>query len=333
MTTADATDFIYGHMLRPLGIGALIGGAVMGVVMTFPAMKAAINSLAKAASTAGTDAGGAGSDEMPLWVIIVGTITSMIMFFIASMLIPEVSLLQGLIVAVVGTAWLCLAALIVAQATGMTDLSPMSGMALISVTIMMFLLGNNVAAAMVVGVAVCIAIGQSADMMQDFKTGFLIGARPIKQQLAQFGVTWIGAVVAILSIYVLWLGGSEGSGGFGPGTDLPAPQAGVLTGIIEGLMSGNIPFEKYVMGGTIGAILASAPYPGLGVMVGLAMYLPFPITAVYGIGCLCQIAIQRIKGALFCDHKLVPLAAGLIIGEAIIGVGHAFLEIIRTYVL
>ena len=53
----------------------------------------------------------------------------------------------------------------------------MSGMALISVTLMMFLLNNNVAAAMVVGVAVCVAIGQGADMMQDLKTGFLVGAR------------------------------------------------------------------------------------------------------------------------------------------------------------
>ena len=53
------------------------------------------------------------------------------------------------------------------------------------------LLNNNVAAAMVVGVTVCVAIGQGADMMQDLKTGFLVGARPIKQQMIQFGVTWI----------------------------------------------------------------------------------------------------------------------------------------------
>ena len=63
---------------------------------------------------------------------------------------------QAVISATVGTIWLGVAGLIVAQATGMTDISPMSGMALISVTLMMFLLNNNVAAAMVVGVAVCV---------------------------------------------------------------------------------------------------------------------------------------------------------------------------------
>ena len=111
--------------------------------------------------------------------------------------LTPVTLVQAVISAVVGTIWLGVAGLIVAQATGMTDISPMSGMALISVTLMMFLLNNNVAAAMVVGVTVCVAIGQGADMMQDLKTGFMVGARPIKQQLIQFGVTWIGSVVAV----------------------------------------------------------------------------------------------------------------------------------------
>ena len=103
----------------------------------------------------------------------------------------------------------------------------MSGMALISVTLMMFLLNNNVAAAMVVGIAVCVAIGQGADMMQDLKTGYMIGGRPVKQQIAQFCVTWMGALLAAGAIYVLWHYGPKGTGagGFGEGSPLPAPQA------------------------------------------------------------------------------------------------------------
>ena len=121
-----------------------------------------------------------------------------------------------MLASVVGTIWLGLAGLIVAQATGMTDISPMSGMALISVTLMMFLLNGNIAGAMVVGVAVCVA-GQGADMMQDLKTGFLIGGRPVKQQIAPF-VTWIGAILALGAIYVLWTNGEGGQGGFGEGS-------------------------------------------------------------------------------------------------------------------
>ena len=58
-------------------------------------------------------------------------------------------------------------------------------------------------------------------------------------------------------------------------------------------------------------------------MATIILYLPFSITLGYGIGCLIQMALRRIKGSTFCEHKLVPFAAGLIVGEAITGMGHA----------
>lgn len=321
--------FIYGTMIRPLGIGTLIGGALMGVVMAFPAIKSAIVSLANAAKTAKAGGSMVGGDEMPLKVLVAGVIAAVVLFFIASIMTPGVSVLQAIVSAIVGTLWLGLAGLIVAQATGMTDISPMSGMALISVTLMMFLLDMNIAAAMVVGIAVCVAIGQGADMMQDLKTGFLIGGRPVKQQQVQFAVTWIGALLAIGAIYVLWTSGPGGEGGIG-GKDLPAPQAGALMGIIDGVKSGNVPIDKYTAGGAVGLLLGAAPMPGLGVLIGLAMYLPFSITLGYGLGCLGNMALMKIKGSAFCEHKLVPLAAGLIVGEALMGIGLAGYEIAKT---
>lgn len=320
-------SFLYFEMLRPLGIGVLIGGALMGVVVSGPAIVSAIRSLATATQTASAGGSKVGGDEMPLSVLVGGTVAAIVLFFFAAKLTSGVTFGQALLCAVVGTVWLGLAALIVAQATGMTDISPMSGMALISVTLMMFLLNKNVAAAMVVGVAVCVAIGQGADMMQDLKTGFMIGARPVKQQIAQFGVTWLGALITLGVLVLLWKGGPGGEGGFG-NTNLPAPQAGALMGIIDSVKTGNVPLDKYVMGGVLGALLGAAPMAGLGVLVGLAMYLPFSITLGYGIGCLIQMGIQRMKGLSFCEHKLVPFAAGLIVGEALTGVIHALLKIV-----
>jgi putative OPT family oligopeptide transporter len=321
---------IYSKMLRPLGIGTLVGGALMGVVMAFPAIQSAMRSLATAARTAGSGSN-VGGDELSLKTLIFGTVLAVVLFFVASILTEGVTIPQALISSVVGTVWLGLAALIVAQATGMTDISPMSGMALISVTLMMVLLNGNIAASMVVGVAVCVAIGQGADMMQDLKTGFMIGARPIKQQVVQFAVTWLGALVALAAVYALWQSGEGGQGGFGPGTSLPAPQGGALMGIIDAVKSGNVPVDKYLMGALVGGCLGAAPMPGLGVLVGLAMYLPFSITLGYGIGCLCQMGIQKVKGLEFCEHKLVPLCAGLIVGEALTGMGHAFYNIFTSW--
>ena len=212
-------------------------------------------------SSVGSNIGG---DELSLNVVIGGGIFAVSVFFLASYMTPGVTFGQAVISATVGTIWLGVAGLIVAQATGMTDISPMSGMALISVTLMMFLLNNNVAAAMVVGVAVCVAIGQGADMMQDLKTGFLVGARPIKQQMIQFCVTWIGSIVAVAVIYIIWSSGPNGANGFGPGTSFPAPQAGALMGIVDGVVNGNIPIDKYMMGGTIGVLLGAAPAEWIG---------------------------------------------------------------------
>ncbi len=326
---SELTGFIYGQMLRPLGIGVLIGGALMGVVTAFPAIRGAIGSLAAATKTAGSGKV-VGGDELKLPVLIGGTLLAVALFFLASMLTPGVTVFQALLSAIVGTLWLGLASLIVAQATGLTDISPMSGMALISVTLMMFLLNKNIAASMVVGVAVCVAIGQGADMMQDLKTGFLIGARPIRQQIAQFATTWLGPLIALGTISILWHGGPDGAGGFGEGTALPAPQGGALMGIIEAVNTGNVPIDKYALGGLVGVVLGAAPIGGLGVLVGLAMYLPFSITLGYGIGCLLQMAIRRRKGVWFCEHKLVPFAAGLIVGEALMGIGHAGFSILTS---
>jgi len=318
----EPSSAIYGLMLRPLGIGVLIGGALMGVVTAFPAIKSAFKSLAMAAKTA---AAGGESEEMSLKTLIFGAIAAVIVFFVASKLTSDISVGQAALSAIIGTIWLALAALIVAQATGMTDISPMSGMSLISVTLMMFLLNQNIAGAMVVGVAVCVAIGQGADMMQDLKTGHMVGARPVKQQMAQFCVTWIGPVVAMIIIHILWAGGPDGANGFG-NKELPAPQGGALAGLIDSVKSGNVPVDKYAMGGIVGAALGLAPMSGLGVLVGLAMYLPFSITLGYGIGCFIQMGIKRAKGIAFVEHKVVPLAAGLIVGEALAGVGFSLVK-------
>ncbi len=64
-------EVLYGQMLRPLGIGILIGGALSGVVASFPALKSAITSLSSASRS-----GQGGSDELPAKVLYVGTIAA-----------------------------------------------------------------------------------------------------------------------------------------------------------------------------------------------------------------------------------------------------------------
>lgn len=319
---------IYGSMLRPLGIGLLIGGALMGVVMSMPALRSALKGLSAAVQARGAGAQTGGPQELSSKVLVVGLAMALGLIFLAALLSsPDVGVAQAGLIAVVGGVWLALAGLVVAQATGMTDISPMSGMALIAVTLMFFLTGKNVVACMIVGVAVCVGIGQCADMMQDLKSGHLVGALPRKQQIAQFMVAWMGAPIAVGTVFLLWSTGPDGAGGFGPGTELVAPQAGALQAIIESLGKGDVALDKYLAGTGLGAALGLYPIGGLGVLVGLAMYLPFSITLGYGVGCVGNMALGHKFGARWVGSTVVPVAAGFIVGEALTSLTAALLTL------
>ena len=341
-TVADGgtVDFLYGTMFRPLGIGILIGGALMGVVLAFPAIKAAIQSLASAVKVQQADGSSGPADELSARVLYVGVaLSAVVLTGVVFVLDPSLGLPRILVAGIAGTVWIAVAGLIVAQATGMTDISPLSGLALIAVTLLLGITGaigtgkglddaavsGAVVVAVAVGVAVCVATSQCADMMQDLKTGHLVGARPAAQQVVQFGVAWIGPLVAIGTMMLLWTT-PDGSPGFGPqsaaclqgaGDCLSAPQAGALEGMIRGVVDGNAPVDKYLAGGILGGAVTLFPVGGLGVLLGLAMYLPFSITLGYGIGCMVSMGLQRARGARWMEDKVVPLAAGLIVGEAL----------------
>jgi putative OPT family oligopeptide transporter len=324
--TGDAVwGELYFNMLRPVGIGILIGGALAGVFAAFPAIRAAIKTLSSAAKLGAQG----GAEELSAKTLGYGLGGALLLLYCASALIVGPWL--AIPVALVGALWLALAGMIVAQATGMTDISPLSGMALIGVTLMLAITGGQVAAAVLVGVAVCVGIGQCADMMQDLKTGHLVGGIPKRQQMAQIFTGWLGPLVAVGTVYILWNRfGVDANGvfqpGFGPESQacltkasdcLSAPQAGALQGMIEGVVGGNAPVDKYLGGGLLGLALGALPTAGVGVLVGLAMYLPFEITLGYGVGCLSGWFLEAKKGRAFFSEKVVPLAAGFIVGEAI----------------
>ena len=320
---------VYGQMLRPLGIGMLIGGALAGVVSAFPAVAGAMKSLQAAAKLAREQ--GASPDELSPTVLGGAAAASLVMLFLAALFSSDnVGVGTALLIAVVGGLWLALAGIIVAQATGATDISPLSGLALIAVTLMFFITGGDVTAAVLIGVAVCIATSQCADMMQDLKTGHLVGSKPREQQLAQLILCWIGPIVAIGVLFLLWEAPGDGTPGFGPMSAdcladggkgnqfcLLAPQAGALQGMIEALQSSDAALDKYVSGAVMGGALSIFPIGGIAVLVGLAMYLPFPITLAYGVGNVVAMGVERAFGREFIGRKLVPFAAGLIVGEAL----------------
>jgi uncharacterized oligopeptide transporter (OPT) family protein len=62
-------------------------------------------------------------------------------------------------------------------------------------------------------------------------------------------------------------------------------------------------------------------------MVALGFYMPFPIVLTYTIGCLIRIIVDKTRGHSFSENVGIPIAAGLIVGEALVGVGIAVIRI------
>jgi uncharacterized oligopeptide transporter (OPT) family protein len=181
----------------------------------------------------------------------------------------------------------------------------------------------TVVSAVMVGAAACVAMSQATDLMLDLKTGYLVGATPRKQQLGQFFGAWLGPIVIIVLIFILNEAYVLGS------TKLPAPQGQALASMVTGIMGGEVPAQKYLAGAGLGALL-SIFQPGLGITVGLGFYLPFNIVLTYSIGTLLRVLADRRLGQSHAENVGIPIAAGLIVGEALVGVGFAISMIIKA---
>ncbi|MEQ8208004.1 MAG: OPT/YSL family transporter, partial [Woeseia sp.] len=157
----------------------------------------------------------------------------------------------------------------------------------------------------------------------DLKTGYLVGATPRMQQFGQFIGAWLGPIVVIGVIFVLHEAFTLGS------DRLPAPQGQALASMIEGIMGGDVPTEKYMAGAILGGIL-SAVIGGLGITVGLGFYLPFNIVLTYSLGTLARELCDRFRGKSWSENVGIPVAAGLIVGEALVGVGYAIVYVVSA---
>ncbi|WND03958.1 OPT/YSL family transporter [Temperatibacter marinus] len=309
-------------LFRPTGIGMLIGGAIIGVLFALPLIKSAVKSMQNSAKVESAMS----RDEMPIKLLYFAIVGAAILLMVMAWTSAEnVGIGRGIAMGLLGTLWIWMAGIILSEAIGRTNWSPLSGMTLVAVTILIMLTNGMetsqaIVAAVTVGAATCVAMSQATDLMLDMKTGYLVGATPRQQQMGQFFGAWLGPIVIIILIYVLHQA-------FGLGSDeLPAPQGQALASMVSGITGGDVPMEKYAAGALLGGLL-SAMMTGLGITVGLGFYLPFNIVLTYSVGTLLREITDRKMGTHWSDNKGIPIAAGLIVGEALVGVGNAVYKI------
>lgn len=316
-------DWLRVNLFRPVGIGMLVGGALTGIVLALPLVASAVRSMQAAAKTRSA----VSRDEMPIRLLYMAVVGALVLLSVIAVLsVPGMGLGRGIAMAVLGTLWIWVAGVVLSECIGRTNWSPLSGMTLIGVTILIFVasgLGDRetVVASIIVGAAMCVAMAQATDLMLDLKTGYLVGAIPKRQQIAQLLGTWLGPILIMALIVVLHRAYTLGS------DQMPAPQGQALAAVIEGILGGDVPLAKYAAGAGLGALLSASGVGGLGVLVGLGFYLPFNIVLTYTIGTVARIASDRFAGRSFSEDVGVPLAAGLIVGEALVGVGYSMMVV------
>ena len=315
------------ELYRPLGIGMLVGAAIGGIAASFPLIASAMRSMNAAAKQ--NKLSGRSSDEMPIKLLYSAiAIGAVIMVGIAYFSVEGITLGRAISMAVLGTVWVWVAGVVVAECVGRTNWSPLSGMTLIAVTILI-VIGNGglsnaetVICSMLVGAAICLAISQASDMMLDLKSGYLVGAIPRKQQFAQFVGAWLGPIIVIFLMILLNERYEIGS------DQLPAPQAKALATVTEGILSGDVPVYRYTAGAGLGLLLALSGLGGVGVLIALGFYMPFQIAMTYTLGNILRLFADKKLGQKWSMETGIPLAAGLIVGEALVGVGDALLKIV-----
>jgi putative OPT family oligopeptide transporter len=170
------------------------------------------------------------------------------------------------------------------------------------------------AAVLTVGTIVAIAASKAGDISQDLKTGYLVGATPARQQLGQL----IGAAFACWAVAatVLLLGNTYEFGS----KEIPAPQATLMKTIIEGVLSGQLPWGLVLTGGglSIGAMLCGVS----GLAFAIGVYLPLSTMApLYVGGCVRALAERGgMKQRETESDPGVLAASGLVAGEGLAGV-------------
>ena len=287
-----ASDQIWNSYIRYVGAGAVGVAGIVTLIKSFP-------TIVQSFRLGFANIGIGGSTTLPrtqqdlpfkLVAVLAGLISLAIWLFPG---IP-VSLLGAVLIVIFSFFFVTVSSRIVGLIGSSSN--PVSGMtiaALILTSLIWVALGLNdgsiasKVSVLAVGAVVCISAAIAGDTSQDLKTGFLLGATPWRQQWGEMiGVVASAAVMGSVLIVL------NESYGIGTADGLPAPQATLMSLVIDGVLEGSLPWGFVVLGGLIALVVEFVfKQPALAFAVGL--YLPISLSTPILIGGLMRWALTR----------------------------------------
>ena len=324
---AEGASGIWDNYIRYIGAGALAAGGIISLVKSLPLIvrtfRDAIKSMKNGASTDTSRT----AKDLSMKVILI----SILVLTVAIWLIPAipVTLVGAIIIVIFGFFF----ATVSSRMVGLVGSSnnPVSGMAIATLlvsTLVLKLTGDagmhGMQGAIAIGSIICIIAAISGDTSQDLKTGYLLGATPMKEQSGEI----IGVIISGLTI-----GGAlylfDRAWGFGSET-LGAPQATLMKMIVEGVMENNLPWGLIIIGVFIAVVVELIGIPVLPFAIGV--YLPVHLNACIMVGGLIRLAFDKMKKDKEEKDAIVNngvlCCSGMIAGEGLVGVLLAIFAIV-----
>jgi len=326
----ESANIIWNAKIRYLGVGAMVVGGIWSVIQL---AKPLIESIQLSLKTLRESSDNISLEERDLPI-------NYVFMAIVIMLIPisltyfgiiglwTSAIILSFVMAIFGFLFSAVAAYM-AGVVGSSN-NPISGVTIATILFSSLLIitffdvdsSKGAAAAILIGAVVCCAAAIGGDNLQDLKTGNIVGATPWKQQIMQL----VGVVSAALTLGIVLTLLHEA---YGIGSsDLPAPQAVLMTNVANGVFAGNLEWGMIYAGAFLGIIIilidqyqayrnADFRVPILAVAIGI--YLPIELTLPIFIGGMLNHIASKSASDEGKNNGLL-IASGLITGEALMAI-------------
>jgi len=317
---------LWSAYIRYIGAGGVLAAGLITLARTIPTIVASARGSLRdfAAGGAGGGAGARTERDIPMTMVLGGSVALAIFLVVTPGLPTQGNFLAAVLILIFGFFFVTVSSRI----TGLIGSSsnPVSGMtiATLILTCLLFVAVGWTGAmyapiALIVGAIVCIAAANAGATSQDLKTGYIVGATPIYQQTGLIiGVLVSALIIGLTTLYMHQV--------FGIGSAaVPAPQATLMSTIISGLLDQNLPWGLVLVGIFIAVTLELCGVHSLSFAVGL--YLPIATTAPIFVGGMVRWWVERKMGTA-AESEISAgtlFSSGLIAGGSIAGILYAIL--------
>jgi putative OPT family oligopeptide transporter len=354
-TLAAHTTAIWSTQVRFIGAGTIGVAAIYTLLMLAkPVLGGLVNTLA--AARAASTADDRDRDLAPKWIFILTAVCLAIAAWLAFAFAKSTVLApSALTLTLVSVPFVLIVGFVIAGVCGyMAGLigasnSPISGIGILSIVVCASLVTlvvsptvetrhALVAFALFVTAIVFACATISNDNLQDLKTGQLVGASPMRQQIAL--VVGVAAGASVIPFVLNLLAKAYGFAG-APNVNviaanpLPAPQATLIAALAQGVIGGSLEWTMLGIGALVGVGLILLDST-LGAMkklripplaVGIGIYLPMSATFAVIVGAILSRWYEGRTRTLSNPERAQRLAtlvaSGLIVGESVWGVINA----------